>query len=243
MTTTISPCGDPPSVLNGQVYKQTSGSTEYECLSGFAMSGNKVITCTTGATTSWDSNIPICSIIDQTTKIYVNDSWWVYLVAASLGALFILAFVWLVWCMCCAAGRKAVVFPVGQSSRNSYCGSCCRKSRDRDGLVAESPPGYYHSSRGPVRQYYHPSTGLLDLEDGVFFVPVRPVDQNRQDNSHVTKPAASPIKEGTPRKHDVTWQRVVQQVQEENTKQRKAKELDAWMPHSHSLRNINTSTK
>lgn len=60
-----------PTVLNGQIVSGTesSESVEYECLSGFFMTGNKRITCDT-TTGLWDE-APTCSVIDDNIDVDV----------------------------------------------------------------------------------------------------------------------------------------------------------------------------
>ena len=59
--------GTYPTVLNGQVYYNDSSTVEFECLSGFYMTGNKRITCTAGV---WET-APTCSVIRQYDEVTV----------------------------------------------------------------------------------------------------------------------------------------------------------------------------
>ena len=56
-----------PTVLNGQVYYNDSSTVEFECLSGFYMTGNKRITCSGGV---WET-APTCSVIRQYDEVTV----------------------------------------------------------------------------------------------------------------------------------------------------------------------------
>ena len=61
--------GTYPVVLNGNMSYNDSSTAEFDCLTGFYMTGNKRITCTTG---TWQT-APTCSVIRQYDE--VNFDW------------------------------------------------------------------------------------------------------------------------------------------------------------------------
>ncbi|XP_046575257.1 uncharacterized protein LOC124283274 [Haliotis rubra] len=150
-TTTISPCGYPPALLNGEIVRITSSTAEYGCLTGFVMSGSKVILCS-GSGGTWATDLPSCAVIDQSPEVYVFADWWQYFLAALLSFIALLLLAFLIWCCCC--------------------------------------------------------------------------------------PHPTPRSEG-----QIRFMQVVQEVVDEDKNRKKAKPVNQWMPHSHPVRNINTSTK
>nr|KAG5705560.1 hypothetical protein BaRGS_034758 [Batillaria attramentaria] len=70
MAVTVNPvCTAYPTVLNGKTVDKGAEFAEYECLSGFYMTGNKRITCNPN-TGLWDES-PTCSVIDNSDKVTV----------------------------------------------------------------------------------------------------------------------------------------------------------------------------
>ncbi|XP_046347473.1 uncharacterized protein LOC124128128 [Haliotis rufescens] len=225
-TTTISPCGYPPALLNGEIVRITSSTAEYGCLAGFVMSGPKTIIC---SGTNWATDLPSCAVIDQSPEVYVFADWWQYFLAALLSFIALLLLAFLIWCCCC---NSAKVFPVGSSSGG--CCSSCRKSGGRSTA---------HDDIHDSQRYYHSRTGLIDMEDGIYLVPMRQTSSKKPPSNghapvHPDSPHPTPRSDG-----QIRFMQVVQEVVDEDKNRKKAKPINQWMPHSHPVRNINTSTK
>ncbi|KAK7102544.1 uncharacterized protein [Littorina saxatilis] len=117
--------GTYPTVLNGKMYFNSSTTVEFECLSGFAMSGNKVITCS-GSVATW-TDAPTCSAITDDDEVF--PEWWL-VVAAIVLVLLVLACCLCILCyFCCGrGGGDNAVHPYSRHNNSNCCDGCCRSN-------------------------------------------------------------------------------------------------------------------
>ncbi|KAL8580165.1 hypothetical protein ACOMHN_043050 [Nucella lapillus] len=103
--------GTYPTVLNGKSSSSNNTTVEFECSSGFFMSGNKRISCFAGV---WEAT-PICTVIRQYDEVSADvfPDWWFYVLAAILGLMVLACFLCIILRFCCGGcyccdNRKAV---------------------------------------------------------------------------------------------------------------------------------------
>ncbi|WAR25450.1 hypothetical protein MAR_011154 [Mya arenaria] len=215
-------CIDPPGIVGGfvtTVGPYLDGSTAvYRCYTGYLMSGVSYITCTSSA---WSATLPTCFPQDWNDVDVNNDgvpSWLLYMVAILLALLMLLIFACVaLWCGqlfgCYERGTGGWMCPPGGGC--SGCGCCCRKDRYGPRRVCKTFPRRYEYDESGRR--FH----LDDLGRRCYYE-----HKNRTVYSvnGVESSAGSTVGDA-----------VRPQVP--------AKEVLAWKPHAHPVRNINTSTK
>ncbi|XP_076469058.1 uncharacterized protein LOC143299641 [Babylonia areolata] len=171
--------GTYPSVLNGKIDTTDPAWVEYECLTGFYMTGSKRIKCTAGV---WEAP-PNCSVIRQHGDADVFPDWWFYILAILLALLVLACFLCLIFYFCCCRGANAV-FPYSHHSTAVCCGGrceCCEGCEGCEGCggcggcaCCRSCGGCACCSCCRRRKTGSVEEGeVVHTHDGVYFVPVQ----------------------------------------------------------------------
>nr|XP_022302009.1 uncharacterized protein LOC111109999 [Crassostrea virginica] len=222
-----------PSVSGGlAVPTGTTNSTIIiSCFSGFNIQGASVLQCVNG---SWNFKIPTCFReshlqTDVHNKIDVNDigmpTWLLWTLCAVLGLfglLLLCCMLYICLKMCGCTTESFMGFnQVHPYATRRACCTCCRD-------------GFYHDD-GEFFQR-HRNRQLQRNTDLTFSLPneksARGQSRRIRTLSDSGLSSQQPVSPETDRKLIVKVRR-----------KSRAKSISTWLPHSHPMRNINTSTK
>ncbi|XP_060075652.1 uncharacterized protein LOC132555312 [Ylistrum balloti] len=245
-------CGVPDNVAAATVVYNTTVAT-YTCISGYSMTGSNQIYCS-GST--WTGTAPTCTFIQQAddidTNVNVYDSDmpdWLLGVLAALACVFALLLLTCIIC-CCMYMCGCVTGPLGSSavhplhSNRSTC--CCCNQRRRRRRRGDD----FYDSR---------SSSVVDMRNGhrndqevrIAGFNYGKSKKGYPKTTHVAEANSTPdsgmdsarTAESPTFVNNNSQATTIQELILRDKRNQPAKEVKKWMPHSHNIRNINTSTK
>ncbi|KAK6176165.1 hypothetical protein SNE40_014497 [Patella caerulea] len=96
----MSTCDTPPSLTNGKPTSVSNTTAEFQCSSGFKMSGSPVVSC--DSTSGWGP-LPSCAVIETKNTFYASfaPEWLLILLGVLFSLLTLACIAGLVWYCCC----------------------------------------------------------------------------------------------------------------------------------------------
>nr|XP_022302449.1 uncharacterized protein LOC111110305 [Crassostrea virginica] len=215
-------CSDPNSVSNGyyvidKSYYEDGDQVFFICFSTYSLNGNPTLKCD-GSTGSWPGTYPTCTSSSTTTTAAPEYEEWLYVgigTISFLGLLLLLLLIVLFIKVCLRICSKSSRVRSLRGTDNWTEVGCC----------------YYSCTRCCVNCW-------SCCQDNTDVIKVNDYKQNQKEIKNIPKS-----------NYTVSTQNTVSLISGETTPSlvRKgmmpAKELNSWMPHSHNVRNNNTSTR
>ncbi|XP_069101329.1 uncharacterized protein [Argopecten irradians] len=243
-------CGAPDSVAAATVSYNDTVAT-YTCISGYSMSGGNQIVCS-GST--WTGSLPTCTYLTQADDIDTNVSVfnndmpdWLLGVLAALACVFALLLLTCIICcfmyMCgCVSGPLGsganAVHPMNGDGSSCCCCNRGRRRRRRGDDFYDSRSSSVVGMRNGHRNDQVRIAGFNYAKQKKGYpktTHVNEVNSTPDSGMDTSRSGESPSMNG-----QVT---TIQDLMLRDKRNQPAKEVRQWMPHSHTVRNINTSTK
>ncbi|XP_033745889.1 uncharacterized protein LOC117331327 isoform X2 [Pecten maximus] len=245
-------CGVPASVAAATVAYNDTIAT-YTCISGYSMSGGNQIVC---SGTTWTGTAPTCTYlqqaddIDTNVNVYSSDMPdWLLGVLAAVACVAALLILTCIIC-CCMYMCGCVSGPLGSGANavhpmHAHESSCCccnqrrRRRRRRGDDFYDSRSSSVVDMRNGNRNdqvriagfnYAKPKKGYPKTTQ---VAEVNSTPDSGMDSSRTTESPALVNGQVT----------TIQELMLREKRTQPAKEVKKWMPHSHNVRSINTSTK
>ncbi|XP_061178919.1 uncharacterized protein LOC133187532 [Saccostrea echinata] len=216
-------CSDPSSISNGyyvvdKTYYVDGDQVYFVCHSSYTLNGNPVFTCD-GTTGNWSGTYPTCSSTTTTTAAPDYEEW-LYVgigVISFIGLilLLILLLLFLKYCLrlCRKWSRVSALHGINEQVEIGCCYACCTRCCLKCWSCCQESGDVINE------------TGTKSKAKQV------PKQNYTSSNSN----SVSVISEETV-ETSVTPSLIKREV-------KPARELNTWMPHTHGVRNNNTSTK
>ncbi|XP_056001142.1 uncharacterized protein LOC130048451 [Ostrea edulis] len=218
-------CSDPSSVSNGyyvvdKTYYENGDQVYFICYSDYSLNGNPTLTCD-GATGNWSGTYPICSSTTTTTTTTAAPDYeeWLYV---GIGVISFVGFLLLLLVL--------LLFL-------KYCIHLCRK-RSRvsalHGIDEQVEVGccYVCCIRCCIKCW----TCCQERSDVIKVKEATPKEAKKVPKHNYTTSTANSVSMISEDTMETTPSLIRKEV-------KPARELNSWMPHTHGVRNINTSTK
>lgn len=219
-------CSDPSGVSNGyyvidKTYYENGDQVFFICHSSYSLEGNPTLTCD-GATGNWSGTYPTCSATTTTTDAPEYEEW----LYVGIGTISFIGFLLLLLLL--LLFLKLCLRLCSKSSRVNF-------HRDVEEMM-EVGCCYYCCTRCCIK-CWSCCQGNNDVMNVKNFQPKHQhIKNNPKSGYTVATSAPNSVSVMSGETLETTPSLVRKEV-------KPARELNAWVPHTHGVRNINTSTR
>lgn len=219
-------CSDPSGVSNGyhvidKTYYENGDKVYFICHSSYSLEGNPTMTCD-GTTGNWSGTYPTCSATTTTTDAPEYEEW----LYVGIGAISFIGFLLLLLLL--LLFLKVCLRLCSKSSRVSF-------QRDVEEMM-EVGCCYYCCTRCCIKCW----SCCQGNNDVMKVKNFQPKQQDIKNNPRSGYTVATSHPNSVSVMSGETMETTPSLVRKEL---KPARELNTWVPHTHGVRNINTSTR